>query len=451
MSKPNIPKGTRDFSPEEVAKRNYIFNVLKSHFQQFGFLPIETPSMEKLSTLTGKYGDEGDQLLFKLLKRGAKFEKALNHASKSEGNSDHQFSEEALRYDLTVPFARYVVQHLNDITFPFKRYQIQPVWRADRPQRGRYREFYQCDVDVVGTTSLNAELELIQIINHSLSALKLPNHTIHLNNRKILYALISSCGELSNFNKITVIIDKLDKVGKEKVLSELADQIKNPSCTTMFESIFDLGNDYNDIISWLKSRVGATELGLEGIEEVSYIFENCSQLGLKNITLNLTLARGLNYYTGTIFEVILNDYNMGSVVGGGRYDNLTALFGLKDISGVGISFGAERIYDVLNESQLFPEDISVGPEFLIIDQSNAVSNAFKVAEKLRELSKRSMIYPDKQHKLKKKLKYANQNKIPYVLFISDNFNDNMSLELKDMITGEQKSIQLKQIIHEING
>ena len=449
MSKPSIPKGTRDFSPEEVSKRNYIFETLRKEFQSFGFLPIETPSMEKLSTLTGKYGDEGDQLLFKILKRGAKFIHAVQSAQSQSDVSDHFFSEEALRYDLTVPFARYVVQHQNEIHFPFKRYQIQPVWRADRPQRGRYREFYQCDVDVIGTSSLNAEIELIQIIKNVFIKLQLPNHTIQINNRKILHALIDSCGEAENFEKIAVIIDKLDKVGKDNVLNELNEKFNNPTCTELFTSIFNLSSDVRETISWLEEIIGDAKLGNEGIQEIKYITNACDQLDINNLKLNLTLARGLNYYTGSIFEVILNDYKMGSVVGGGRYDNLTSQFGLNDISGVGISFGAERIFDVLSESHLFPRDTVISPEYLIIDRSGNMINSMRMANKLREYSKRVMIYPNSEHKLKKQLKYANQNNIPFIVFVGEEFKEEMTFELKNMLTGDQNILKLSQFLSDL--
>ena len=450
MSKPSIPKGTRDFSPEEVSKRNYIFEILRKEFQLFGFLPMETPSMEKLTTLTGKYGEEGDQLLFKILKRGAKFNHAVQSAQTQDSVSDHFFSEEALRYDLTVPFARYVVQHQNEIHFPFKRYQIQPVWRADRPQRGRYREFYQCDVDVIGTSSLNAEIELIQIIRNVFTKLQLPNHTIQINNRKILYALIESCGEIENFEKIAVIIDKLDKVGKDNVLNELKENFNNPSCNELFATIFDTDSDIDETLTWLQNTIGDAPLGNEGIQEIRYITNACDKLGIQNVKLNLTLARGLNYYTGCIFEVILNNYNMGSVVGGGRYDNLTSQFGLNDISGVGISFGAERIFDVLNECQLFPTDSIISPEYLIIDRSDNMVNAMMVANKIRESLKRVMIYPNSDHKLKKQLKYANQNNIPYIVFVNEEFREEMEVELKNMDTGKQHMLKLSQFLSDLN-
>ena len=450
MSKPSIPKGTRDFSPEEVSKRNYIFEILRKEFQLFGFLPMETPSMEKLTTLTGKYGEEGDQLLFKILKRGAKFNHAVQSAQTQDNVSDHFFSEEALRYDLTVPFARYVVQHQNEIHFPFKRYQIQPVWRADRPQRGRYREFYQCDVDVIGTSSLNAEIELIQIIRNVFTKLQLPNHTIQINNRKILYALIESCGEIENFEKIAVIIDKLDKVGKDNVLNELKENFNNPSCNELFATIFDTDSDIDETLTWLQNTIGDAPLGNEGIQEIRYITNACDKLGIQNVKLNLTLARGLNYYTGCIFEVILNNYNMGSVVGGGRYDNLTSQFGLNDISGVGISFGAERIFDVLNECQLFPTDSIISPEYLIIDRSDNMVNAMMVANKIRECFKRVMIYPNSDHKLKKQLKYANQNNIPFIVFVNEEFGEEMEVELKNMDTGKQHILKLSQFLSDLN-
>ena len=342
-----------------------------------------------------------------------------------------------------------MVQHQNEIHFPFKRYQIQPVWRADRPQRGRYREFYQCDVDVIGTKSLNAEIELIQIIKNVFIKLQLPNHTIQINNRKILHALIDSCGEDENFEKIAVIIDKLDKVGKDNVLNELNEKFNNPTCTELFTSIFNLSSDVRETISWLEEIIGDAKLGNEGIQEIKYITNACDQLDINNLKLNLTLARGLNYYTGSIFEVILNDYNMGSVVGGGRYDNLTSQFGLNDISGVGISFGAERIFDVLSESHLFPRDTVISPEYLIIDRSGNMINSMRMANKLREYSKRVMIYPNSEHKLKKQLKYANQNNIPFIVFVGEEFKEEMTFELKNMLTGDQNILKLSQFLSDL--
>ncbi|MDB9990368.1 histidine--tRNA ligase [Flavobacteriales bacterium] len=444
MQKPSIPKGTRDFSPSEIRRRNFIFDIVKLKFEKFGFSPIETPSMEKLSTLTGKYGSEGDQLLFKVLKRGAKFDKALAE-SNIENVKDHDFSDEALRYDLTVPFARYIVQHQNDIIFPFKRYQIQPVWRADRPQKGRYREFYQCDADIVGSESLVCEIELVSLIQEILHELKLRDHTIMINNRKILASLIESCGSTEHFSKITVIIDKVDKIGTEKVIQDLKNHIPNLKIADLFEELFNLPNSTNDVIDWLKNKLKNSELGQKGIQELNYIVESCNILNLKNLKINLSLARGLDYYTGSIFEVVLNNNSMGSIVGGGRYDNLTEVFGQKNLSGVGVSFGAERIYDLMIDLNLFPDNLDKPSRFMIVDQSESSINGLKLLQFLRSKNIECILYPD-DNKLKKQLKYANSNKIPFVVFIKENFSKDMIVELKNMDSGEQNNSLLMDII-----
>ena len=442
MQKPSIPKGTRDFSPSEIRRRNFIFDVIKSKFEKFGFSPIETPSMEKLSTLTGKYGSEGDQLLFKVLKRGAKFEKAYSE-SNTETVKDNDFSDEALRYDLTVPFARYIVQHQNDIVFPFKRYQIQPVWRADRPQKGRYREFYQCDADVVGSESLVSEVELVSLIHEVLNELKLSDHTIMINNRKILASLVEFCNATEFFSEITVIIDKVDKIGTEKVVEELKTNIPNKEVAQLFEEVFAVSE--NEIISWLENKLQNSQLGQKGIQELSYIVKSCNVLGINNIKINLSLARGLDYYTGSIFEVVLNNNSMGSIVGGGRYDDLTKVFGQNNLSGVGISFGAERIYDLMNDLNFFPDNLSNPSKFMIIDQSESNINGLKLLQFIREKGVNSILYPD-DHKLKKQLKYANSMNIAFVIFIKEDFNLNMSVEIKDMDSGNQDTSMLNQII-----
>ena len=442
MQKPSIPKGTRDFSPSEIRRRNFIFDIIKSKFEKFGFSPIETPSMEKLSTLTGKYGSEGDQLLFKVLKRGAKFEKAYSE-SNTETVKDNDFSDEALRYDLTVPFARYIVQHQNDIVFPFKRYQIQPVWRADRPQKGRYREFYQCDADVVGSESLVSEVELVSLIHEVLNELKLSEHTIMINNRKILASLVAFCNATEFFSEITVIIDKVDKIGTEKVVEELKTNIPNKEVAQLFEEVFAVSE--NEIISWLENKLQNSQLGQKGIQELSYIVKSCNVLGINNIKINLSLARGLDYYTGSIFEVVLNNNSMGSIVGGGRYDDLTKVFGQNNLSGVGISFGAERIYDLMNDLNFFPDNLSNPSKFMIIDQSESNINGLKLLQFIREKGVNSILYPD-DHKLKKQLKYANSMNIAFVIFIKEDFNLNMSVEIKDMDSGNQDTSMLNQII-----
>ncbi len=442
MQKPSIPKGTRDFSPSEIRRRNFIFDIIKSKFEKFGFSPIETPSMEKLSTLTGKYGSEGDQLLFKVLKRGAKFEKAYSE-SNTETVKDNDFSDEALRYDLTVPFARYIVQHQNDIVFPFKRYQIQPVWRADRPQKGRYREFYQCDADVVGSESLVSEVELVSLIHEVLNELKLSDHTIMINNRKILASLVEFCNATEFFSEITVIIDKVDKIGTEKVVEELKTNIPNKEVAQLFEEVFAVSE--NEIISWLENKLQNSQLGQKGIQELSYIVKSCNVLGINNIKINLSLARGLDYYTGSIFEVVLNNNSMGSIVGGGRYDDLTKVFGQNNLSGVGISFGAERIYDLMNDLNFFPDNLSNPSKFMIVDQSESNINGLKLLQFIREKGVNSILYPE-DHKLKKQLKYANSMNIAFVIFIKEDFNLNMSVEIKDMDSGNQDTSMLNQII-----
>ena len=444
MQKPSIPKGTRDFSPSEIRRRNFIFDIVKVKFEKFGFSPIETPSMEKLSTLTGKYGSEGDQLLFKVLKRGAKFEKAFAE-SDVESLKDHNFSDEALRYDLTVPFARYIVQHQNDIFFPFKRYQIQPVWRADRPQKGRYREFYQCDADIVGSESLVSEVELVSLIQEILNELSLSNHTIMINNRKILAALIASCNATDFFNSITVIIDKVDKIGIDKVVQELKTNIPNNEIAKLFQELFKLSDSQNDILNWLENKLLNSELGRKGIQELKYVVESCNILGVNNLKINLSLARGLDYYTGSIFEVVLNDNSMGSIVGGGRYDNLTEVFGQKNLSGVGVSFGAERIYDLMKDLNLFPDNLDKPSKFMIVDQSESTIIGLQLLNFLRSKNVECILYPD-NHKLKKQLKYAHSNKIPFVVFIKENFAVEMKVELKNMDSGEQNNSLLKDII-----
>ena len=444
MNKPSIPKGTRDFSPLEVIRRNYIFNTIKKVFNKHAFQPIETPSFEKLSTLNGKYGEEGDQLLFKILMRGAKFNKALTNSIENQTLNDNHFSEEALRYDLTVPFARYIVQNQNDISFPFRRYQIQPVWRADRPQKGRYREFYQCDADIVGTSSLNCEIELVSIINDVLSAFSLNDFTIFINNRKILSALIESCGARDYFKKVTVIIDKLDKVGQEVVVNELKENIPENKCAVLFKELFSIDGSNENLIAWLNDKIGEIPEGKNGIEELRYVLNSCDSLGLSNLKVNLSLARGLDYYTGSIFEVVLNNYNIGSIVGGGRYDNLTKLFGQRDLSGVGISFGAERIYDVMNDLNMFPSELSNSPDFMIINSNDFFLDGFKLCSYLREKGSNCLIYPD-DHKLKKQLKYANDLRIPIVLFINNPFDIQMSVDCKDMKTGEQKLVSINEL------
>jgi len=449
MSKPSIPKGTRDFSPTEMVRRSYIFDTIKKSFIKYGFLPIETPSMENLKTLTGKYGDEGDKLIFKVLNSGDYLKKADKEAIE-EANSSKligSISEKALRYDLTVPFARYVVQHQNDLAFPFKRYQIQPVWRADRPQRGRYREFYQCDADVVGSNSLLYEVEIVQLLDEVLYNLGIPGFTIKINNRKVLSGIAEITGESDKIIDITVAIDKLDKIGEEGVVKELESKEVSASAIEKIKPLFLLKGGYKKVVSEMKTMLQDSEIGLRGIEELAFIFETIDALGLKKATFefDVTLARGLNYYTGAIFEVSANNVKMGSISGGGRYDDLTGIFGLKDVSGVGISFGADRIYDVLDELELFPEFSAESTQVMLVNFG--IDNLFclKVLKELRENSINAEFYPSSV-KLKKQMKYANDKNIPFVIFINEEEVASNSLELKNMLTGDQQKLTIKDVI-----
>jgi histidyl-tRNA synthetase len=449
MSKPSIPKGTRDFSPAEMVRRNYIFDTIKKSFIKYGFLPIETPSMENLKTLTGKYGDEGDKLIFKVLNSGDYLKKADKEAIKEDDSSKliSSISEKALRYDLTVPFARYVVQHQNDIAFPFKRYQIQPVWRADRPQRGRYREFYQCDADVVGSNSLLYEVEIVQLLDEVLHNLGIPDFTIKINNRKVLSGIAEITGESDKIIDITVAIDKLDKIGEKGVIKELEDKGVSASAIEKIKPLFLLKGDYKKVISEMKTMLQDSEIGLKGIEELGYIFKTINSLGLQKakFEFDVTLARGLNYYTGAIFEVTVNNVNMGSISGGGRYDDLTGIFGLKDVSGVGISFGADRIYDVLEELDLFPEFSADSTQVMLVNFEIDDLFCLQVLKELRKNGVNAELYPSSA-KLKKQMKYANDKNIPFVIFINEDEVASNLLELKNMLTGEQQKLAIKDVI-----
>jgi histidyl-tRNA synthetase len=449
MSKPSIPKGTRDFSPTEMVRRNYIFDTIKKSFIKYGFLPIQTPSMENLKTLTGKYGDEGDKLIFKVLNSGDYLKKADKGAIEEENSAKliSSISEKALRYDLTVPFARYVVQHQNDIAFPFKRYQIQPVWRADRPQRGRYREFYQCDADVVGSNSLLYEVEIVQLLDEVLNNLGLPDFTIKINNRKVLSGIAEITGESDKIIDITVAIDKLDKIGEDGVVKELESKEVSAPAIEKIKPLFLLKGDYKKVISEMKTMLQDSEIGLKGIEELEFIFETINVLGLKKATFefDVTLARGLNYYTGAIFEVSANNVKMGSISGGGRYDDLTGVFGLKDVSGVGISFGADRIYDVLEELELFPEFSAESTQVMLVNFGVDDLFCLQVLKELRENGINAEYYPSSA-KLKKQMKYANDKNIPFVIFINEEEVASNSLELKNMLTGDQQKLAIKDVI-----
>ena len=442
MQKPSIPKGTRDFSPEEMAKRNYIFDTIKEVYKLYGFSQIETPAMENLNTLMGKYGEEGDKLLFKILNSGD-FLRSMSNKDIDEGNSvktANKISEKGLRYDLTVPFARYVVMHRNEITFPFKRYQIQQVWRADRPQKGRYREFYQCDADIVGSDSLLNEVELVQIIDEVFTQFGI-NVSIRINNRKILSGIAEIIGEADNITVITTAIDKIDKIGLEKVNEELSLAGVTDEAIQKLQPILQLSGTTGKKLDELRGLFETSEIGLKGVEEMEYIFNKCTALELKNeFVLDLTLARGLNYYTGAIIEVKAVDAQMGSITGGGRYDNLTGIFGLKGVSGVGISFGADRIYDVLTDLDLFPNNFSHSTDLLFVNFGESESDfILPLITKMRKAGVRCELYPESA-KMKKQLSYADNNKIPYVALIGANEIKNSSVTLKNMISGEQKTV-----------
>lgn len=442
MGKPSIPKGTRDFLPKQMAGRNYIFNTAKTVFKKFGFQQIETPAMENLSTLTGKYGDEGDQLMFKILNRGDKFKKAVGN-----GNKESDFSELALKYDQTVPFARFVVQHQNEITFPFKRYQIQPVWRADRPGKGRYREFYQCDVDVVGTDSLLCEVEFIQIFNQLLSTLRIPKFTIRINNRKILSGIAEVIGESDRIVPITVAIDKLDKIGIEKVNEELTSKGVSLEAIKKIQPIMELKGTREEKFNSLKTFLASSEIGLKGLSELEYIFDYCSELGMvDSLELDLTLARGLNYYTGAIFEVTCENFK-GSICGGGRYDGLTDQFGLKGIGCAGISFGADRIYDVLEENELFPEDEMEGLDVFFANFGEKEERyLMPLVSQLREKGVSVEVYPTSA-KMKKQIGYADSKGAKFVVMIGENEINSGTIRVKDMTSGNQKDIPFNDFLN----
>ncbi|MFV9551458.1 histidine--tRNA ligase [Algibacter sp. PT7-4] len=452
--KPSIPKGTRDFNPEQVARRNYIFNTIRGAFETFGFQPIETPSFENSSTLMGKYGEEGDRLIFKILNSGDYLSKANNDAY-SERDSNKltaSISEKALRYDLTVPFARYVVQHQNEIEFPFKRYQIQPVWRADRPQKGRFREFFQCDADVVGSKSLWQEVEFIQLYDKVFSALKLEGVTIKINNRKILSGIAEVIGASDKLIDFTVALDKLDKIGEEKVKEEMRSKGISDTGISKLQPLFTLSGSFEAQIESLKSILNTSDEGKKGIEELEFINTAITQLGLSTamLELDVTLARGLNYYTGAIFEVAApKSVKMGSIGGGGRYDDLTGIFGMKDVSGVGISFGLDRIYLVLEELGLFPETVNNNVEVLFINFGDKEALfSLKAIKQLRNHGINAELYPDAA-KMKKQMNHANKRQIPYVVLVGEQEIESDNYTLKNMISGEQNKVSLDVLISEI--
>ena len=448
MSSPSIPKGTRDFTPIEMARRNYIFDAIRSIFKLHGFLPIETPAMENLSTLMGKYGEEGDKLLFKILNSGNYLSDIPEdvYAGRESGKMLKHISEKGLRYDLTVPFARFVVQHNNEITFPFKRYQIQPVWRADRPQKGRYREFYQCDVDVIGSNSLLYEVEMLTIATEIFAKLGI-RITILVNNRKILSGIAEVIGESARITDITVAIDKLDKIGTEGVNKELAEKGLSAETIARLQPILGLKGNTTEKLDQLSVILASSETGLKGIDEMRSIFGfvEALQPGAQ-IELDLTLARGLNYYTGAIIEIKASDVQMGSISGGGRYDDLTGIFGLKGMSGIGISFGADRIYDVLNELKLFPADTEQATKVLLVNfGGNEELVSLKMLQKLHGAGISAEIYPEPL-KMKKQFGYADSKKIPYTIIIGADEAASGIYQLKNMLTGEQEKISEDEII-----
>ncbi len=448
--KPSIPKGTRDFSPIEVAKRSYIMNVIKEQFQLFGFHPIETPSFENSETLMGKYGEEGDRLIFKILNSGDYLSKIddIVYAAKDSTKMTSRISEKALRYDLTVPFARYVVQHQNEIDFPFKRYQIQPVWRADRPQKGRFREFYQCDADVVGSASLWQEVDFIQLYDRVFTNLHLNGVTIKINNRKILSGIAEVIGASEKLIDFTVALDKLDKIGEEGVKKEMRNKGISEDAIEKVKPLFSFTGTTSEKISKLRTMLATSQQGMQGVEEVAFIVNAIKEIPLEtaNLDLDVTLARGLHYYTGAIFEVSPPDtVKMGSIGGGGRYDDLTGIFGLKDISGVGISFGLDRIYLVLEELALFPETVSPITKALFINFGETEAlYCLKAVNKLRNEGVIAELYPDSA-KMKKQMGYANKRKIPFVILAGTSELDNNTFTVKNMQSGTQEEVNFKEL------
>lgn len=451
-NKPSIPKGTRDFSPLEMNRRNYIFSSIRQVFEKFGYQPIETPAMENLSTLLGKYGEEGDKLLFKILNSGD-FLRSVDPEELSEGYAaklSSKISEKGLRYDLTVPFARYVVQHRNEITFPFRRYQIQPVWRADRPQKGRYREFYQCDADVIGSDALINEAELLLIADQVFMHLGI-KVVLKLNNRKILAGIAEIIGHADKIVDITVAIDKLDKIGLEKVNEELAERGIEPEAIKQLQPIIQLRGSNSEKLQQLSEALADSDIGLKGIAEIAEALHLSEQMGIQNkLELDLTLARGLNYYTGAIIEVKALDTEMGSICGGGRYDNLTGIFGLPDVSGVGISFGADRIYDVMLDLDLFPATTASSTQVMLINFGGEEEKVcIQLAAKLREKGLNTELYPDNA-KIKKQFSYADNKQIPWVIIIGEKEREAGGYIIKNMKTGDQHILTPDLLINYIN-
>ena len=449
--KPSIPKGTRDFGPVEMARRNYIFNTIREVYALYGFRQIETPAMENLSTLMGKYGEEGDKLLFKILnsgdfKHGATTEE---YSEKTSAQLASRFSEKGLRYDLTVPFARYVVQHRDELQMPFKRYQIQPVWRADRPQKGRYREFYQCDADVVGSDSLLNEVELMQIVDEVFTRFGI-RVSIKINNRKILTGIAETIGAADKIVDITVAIDKLDKIGLDKVNEELRAVGLGEEAVEKLQPIIALSGTNEEKLATMREVLASSETGLKGVDEVAFVLEALKESELRNeIELDLTLARGLNYYTGCIFEVKALDVQIGSITGGGRYDNLTGIFGLAGLSGVGISFGADRIYDVLTQLDLYPAETNSGARLLFINfGEKEAARCLRLAAAVRKSGISAEVYPDSV-KMKKQMSYANAHQVPFVALVGETELANGTVSLKNMATGEQREVTVEELVEAV--
>lgn len=451
MSKPGLPQGTRDFSAAVVRKRNYIFHTIRSVFELYGFQPLETPAMENLDTLMGKYGEEGDKLIFKILNNGldnpAKHEQAKNDFEKIlEGKNNKGITERALRYDLTIPFARYVAMNYGQLTMPFKRYQLQPVWRADRPQKGRYREFYQCDADVVGSNSLLNEVELTHIYASVFEQLNIPVE-IRINSRKILAALAEVCGGADKMVDITVAIDKLDKIGIDKVKEELTQRGLNNEQVAIIEKYLTISGSNEEKITRLSALIGNNEVGIKGLEEIQYVLSNCNLENSANkLVTDFTLARGLNYYTGIIFEVKALNVQMGSIGGGGRYDDLTGLFGVPNVPGVGISFGVDRIYDVMDELQVFPDTVQIGTKVLFFNLGNAESKtAFRLLQELRKNNIAAELFHE-QSKFDKQFKYAEKKNIPYAVIIGSKELEQGTCIVKDLTKGTQEEIAQSALI-----
>ena len=442
---PTLPKGTRDFGPGEMKKREYLFKIFKDTFSLYGFNALETPSMENINVLNGKYGQEGDKLIFRILDSGDFIKDVDNIESKDSNNLRKEISKKGLRYDLTVPFARYVSMNRDKITLPFKRYQIQNVWRADRPQKGRFREFYQCDVDYIGTKSIVCEAEIIDLVYAIFEKLKIQDFSVKLNNRKVLFGIVETLSLQDNFDKICIIIDKIDKIGKDKFVEELKNIDLSKSQIEKLNSVLFFDGSNDDKIKFLKDILSKSSTGLEGINEI----ENLTKLS-KEFIFDINLARGLSYYTSSIFEVILDEKNIGSLCGGGRYDDLTEIFGYKDISGIGISFGIERIYEIMKERNLFPDSINKKDTVLVCSMSEKyLDDSLRISSILRNNNISTDLYPDNP-KLKKQLQYANNNDIPYVIIIGEDEVTSKLFTLKDMVTGSQEKLGIDEIISKVS-